>query len=379
MLRFGLLSLAASLCAGCVVAPNYTYSGPGLTYGASAREGGDVAAGRSDQPRFGNHLENDYGSDDSAFAAADYYDEDAPDYIAYPAYYGALWPVYYTYYDPFFEPYFYYGVTFFPRAYFTYAYGDYGFFPYSPFVLSFWDGYYNWNWWYLRYPWYAGYYPAHRFGSARNERVTLAYLQGSGHRGYPFGNRAHASAGLKAGFPRSEHASMRTRAVRGVAVARPAASLRSADYAARRSSEISSRASPTPESYWVTAMPGSRASGLRSGDEQRGSDGAVPDRARASNGRSFGLAEDARNANQRGAPIGRTGAQATGFDGFDRNLGPPRDAAALPHQSVAPERVAAPTPDYQIHTEPSDRANTPTSSHIEAHESRDGDHVRRDR
>ena len=41
-----------------------------------------------------------------------------PDYVYWSDYYSVLWPVYRGYYDPFYTPGFYYGVTWYPRTYF---------------------------------------------------------------------------------------------------------------------------------------------------------------------------------------------------------------------------------------------------------------------
>lgn len=106
-----------------------------------------------------------------------YYDDPAPDivlvpdYFAYNAYYSALWPVYHGWWDPFYAPGFYYGVTFFPHYYSGWGKG-WPYYAYSPWWSGHWDYYYDWTYWQHRYP---GVY-AHRYGSAQNEAIAAAQL-----------------------------------------------------------------------------------------------------------------------------------------------------------------------------------------------------------
>src|SRR5436190_6519949 len=79
-------------------------------------------------------LDDEPGDDDGAL----------PSYLEYPEYYSALWPAYQYAYDPGF----YYGVTYFPSAWFGVGYDDpYAwpyYVPYSPYPFSPWDNYYVW-------------------------------------------------------------------------------------------------------------------------------------------------------------------------------------------------------------------------------------------
>jgi len=102
----------------------------------------------------------------------------ATTWIDYPYYYSVLWPLQRGYVDPFWHPSFYYGVTYFPRDYFSvslYYSRPYGSLWYSPYRLAWVDSYYDWYPWYYHYPRHRHGYSAPRYGNARNEAERLAH------------------------------------------------------------------------------------------------------------------------------------------------------------------------------------------------------------
>ena len=193
-------ALLAACLSGCVTyPPEYYY--PGDAQGGSAYYYGERY--EDGYGYDGGYVEEPYGGGYSA---------------GWPAYYSTLWPVYRNYYDPYWSPGFYYGVTWFPSTYFGIGIGGWDawpyYTPYSPYPYAFWDNYYAWY-----DPWYYGGYYGHghghwddddwdddddhghgggnhggnggwrdppqggngpRFGSARNEAERLASLSGAG-------------------------------------------------------------------------------------------------------------------------------------------------------------------------------------------------------
>ena len=162
------LALVACLIwlAGCASTPSYRYYGE-RTY--SDGYGGQVVASSS---------------------SATYYrgDWDAPLWYDYPGYYSLFWSINRWYVDPYWYPHFYYGVTWFPRDYFSVVhrhwYGPslrigwygrpwYGYLAYSPYRYSWVDNYYDWYPWYAGYPHYHRYYTP-RYGNPRNEAERLS-------------------------------------------------------------------------------------------------------------------------------------------------------------------------------------------------------------
>lgn len=98
--------------------------------------------------------QDDHGYYSGDTYGGDYYYDPDPwgyDRYGYSAYDSLLWGLRYSYFDPFYYPYFHYGVTFFPSYYgWSYWYaGDYWrwrhFHPYSPYYGSWWDHYYDWH------------------------------------------------------------------------------------------------------------------------------------------------------------------------------------------------------------------------------------------
>lgn len=121
-------------------------------------------------------------------SGGDYYHgyEDAPSRWTFGVGYGAgwydpydalFWGVRYSYWDPFWFPYFHYGVTWYPRWYYGGYAGWRGWHPYSPWYGSWWDHYYAWE----RTPRRPGYrgggnpsLDPQRYGSARNAAERMA-------------------------------------------------------------------------------------------------------------------------------------------------------------------------------------------------------------
>ncbi len=133
-------------------------------------------------------------------------------YAYYPYYYSLFWGFRNYYYDPFFSPGFHYGVTWFPRTWFSFSLGyhDWGqYHAYAPWRYSFWDGYYSWS----RATWRgrSGYFPtAHtpRFGSARNEAERLASLRAQS-RGLPTDKSGDLVLGARGGSAAATQGSAR--------------------------------------------------------------------------------------------------------------------------------------------------------------------------
>lgn len=166
-----------------------------------------------------------------------YYDDYARSYVGlsighggygYSAYDSLFWGLQYSYFDPFWYPHFYYGVTYFPRYYgWSYWYArDYWrwryFHPYSPYYGSYWDHYYAWHRWPGqggRYGHGHGHGDPTRYGSARNVAERMARSSGdargdhargfwtdsSGHR-----DPARANAAVRNDYRRAPARSSRT-------------------------------------------------------------------------------------------------------------------------------------------------------------------------
>jgi hypothetical protein len=132
----------------------------------------------------GRYVGDDRYYDDGSYYAApragygDYYyaPERYYSWYDYPAYSSVFWGLNRSFYDPYWYPGYYYGVTFFPRNYLgfglSYGWPRYSSWYYSPYRYSWVDNYYDWR------PWYGGrshhrhYSP--RYGSARNEAERLS-------------------------------------------------------------------------------------------------------------------------------------------------------------------------------------------------------------
>lgn len=161
MLRVLLLATTLALLAGCAT-PSYRYYGE----------------------RY--YVDERYPVEETRYVTTGGYvsEPDYPYWVDYPAYYSLFWNINRLYVDPYWHPHFYYGVTWFPRNYYSVVYRSwhgpswygrpwYGYLSYSPYRLSWVDHYYDW------YPWYA-YNPRHhtyyapRYGGLRNEAERLS-------------------------------------------------------------------------------------------------------------------------------------------------------------------------------------------------------------
>lgn len=159
MLRAMSLIAAVLLLAGCATSPSYRY------YGERSYADGYAE-------RVVEHAPSGYGGGWSE-----------PIWYDYPAYYSVFWSINRWYVDPFWNPHFYYGVTWFPRNYYSSLYRSwygpswYGRWrinlAYSPYRYAWVDHYYDWYPWYVTHPHYPRYY-APRYGNARNEAERLS-------------------------------------------------------------------------------------------------------------------------------------------------------------------------------------------------------------
>lgn len=165
MLRALALVASLVLLAGCASTPSYRYYGE-----------------RSYSDGYGGEVVYSVGS------TYDRRDWDAPLWYDYPGYYSLFWSINRWYVDPYWYPHFYYGVTWFPRDYFSvihrHWYGPslrvgwygrpwYGYLAYSPYRYSWIDHYYDWYPWYVSYPHYHRFYTP-RYGNPRNEAERLS-------------------------------------------------------------------------------------------------------------------------------------------------------------------------------------------------------------
>lgn len=128
MNRFMILLLSAGLF-GCTTYGGYSrenYSSSQY-YAGSNRSQGSLASS------YYNFGYRDYGH--------------YPDYVIWSDYYSVLWPLYRRYYDPFYAPSFFYGVTFYPNTYFGLHHRHRHAWPryhaYAPYRHSYYDRYYD--------------------------------------------------------------------------------------------------------------------------------------------------------------------------------------------------------------------------------------------
>lgn len=183
------------LLGGCVTYPTYTYRD-----GTPVRESHYVGDDTYYSPADGDY--GDYYSGGYRYGSGDYRYY-APDYVSYSAYYSLFWPLHRWYHDPYWYPDFHYGVTYFPRNYFSvsfhsgwrrhslprWGYGGYSIALgyshwYSPYRYSWADSYYDWDRYRFHYRdnrrghgYYAPAYSQPRFGNARNAAERLAWRE----------------------------------------------------------------------------------------------------------------------------------------------------------------------------------------------------------
>lgn len=166
----GLVVLGVMLLSGCVSTYEYYGSGRYDSRRVDYVEAPRYSDGSYYQPPRAGYGDYYYGI--SVHSHPAWYD--------YPYYYSVFWPLQRSFVDPYWYPGYYYGVTYFPRNYFSIgiSYGrPFGYLSYSPYRLSWVDSYYDWYPWYLRSSYYRHYTP--RYGSARNEAERLARLSGA--------------------------------------------------------------------------------------------------------------------------------------------------------------------------------------------------------
>lgn len=197
--KTALLLPLALLLGGCVTYPTYSYRDDG--YGREVRYVGDDSYYAATDGRYGDYYHGGYSYSSGGYR---YY---APDYVSYSAYYSLFWPLHRSYHDPYWHPGFHYGVTYFPRNYFSVSFASgwrshhhwawgwgypgysafYGYSHwYSPYRNSWADSYYDWD--------RARYWPRHRehdtghgrfstslyaprYGNARNQAERLAWRE----------------------------------------------------------------------------------------------------------------------------------------------------------------------------------------------------------
>lgn len=194
--KIALLLPLALMLAGCVTYPTYTYRE--ASPAREVRYVGDDSYYSPAYQDYGDYYSGGYRYGSTGYR---YY---APDYISYSAYYSLFWPVNRWYHDPYWHPGFYYGVTYFPRNYFSvsfhsgwrgssYARWGYGggysigfgySHWYSPYRYSWADSYYDWD--RYRYSnrdhrrghgYQSSAYSRPRFGHARNQAERLAWQE----------------------------------------------------------------------------------------------------------------------------------------------------------------------------------------------------------
>lgn len=194
--KSALLLPLSLLLGGCVTYPTYTYRD-----GTPVRETHYVGDDTYYSPADGDY--GDYYSGGYRYGSGGYRYY-APDYISYSAYYSLFWPLHRWYHDPYWYPDFHYGVTYFPRNYFSvsfhsgwrghslprWGYGSgysialgYSHW-YSPYRYSWVDSYYDWDRYRFHYRdnrqghgYYAPAYSQSRFGHARNAAERLAWQE----------------------------------------------------------------------------------------------------------------------------------------------------------------------------------------------------------
>ena len=200
MKRLIVLLAAIVMLSGCVI--HETYREP---YYAGGNSGGYTSApgeGYYESEGYSGDsysYQNSYSSQNSYDSGGDYYYGYDSGYgassswvVDYPFYYSLFWPINHWYRDPYWYPGYHYGVTWFPRSYYSSYYSfsvsyshywphhHYNYLAYSPYRYSWVDNYYDNRPWYgrsrPRYD-YNRYYPLPRYGSAHNEAERLAAVR----------------------------------------------------------------------------------------------------------------------------------------------------------------------------------------------------------
>ncbi|SDD73894.1 hypothetical protein [Aquimonas voraii] len=191
--KTALLLPLSLLLGGCVTYPTYSYRD-----GTPVRDTHYVGDDTYYSPANGDY--GDYYSSSYRYGSGGYRYY-APDYVSYSAYYSLFWPLHRWYHDPYWYPDFHYGVTYFPRNYFSVSFhsgwrghslSHWGYGSgysialgyshwYSPYRYSWVDSYYDWDRYRFHYrenrQGHGNYAPAYsqpRFGNARNAAERLA-------------------------------------------------------------------------------------------------------------------------------------------------------------------------------------------------------------
>jgi hypothetical protein len=266
MKRWFALPALAMLLSGCVIDSGYRSYDDRYYADDGYREPVHVSGSSYYAPSYGgsgDYYYGDYGYDSS--------------YVAYPYYYSLFWSLNRWSVDPYWHPSFFYGVTYYPRNYFSFGYSRYGHgyglgfgshywpygirsYAYSPYRHSWVDHYYDWT------PYHAGYsrrahsYYAPRYGSARNEADWLSRQV----RNDRYRDNQTRYGSRDGGLPRTQSYREGDRSRSAVSERREA--LRGADYGSR----TRGRADPGVSGFGYERDPGSkRPSGVRSEPDSR--------------------------------------------------------------------------------------------------------------
>lgn len=213
--KTALLLPLALMLGGCVTYPTYSYRDD-----VPVREVRYVGDDTYYSPSYGGSGDYYAGGYRYGSTGYRYY---APDFISYSAYYSLFWPINRWYHDPYWHPGFHYGVTYFPRNYFSvsfhsgwrghassrWGYGGgysvaYGYSHwYSPYRNSWADSYYDWDRYNYRYRdsrrghgYQTPAYSQPRFGHARNQAERLAWQDRE--RSAPRGDGISTGMGVRA-------------------------------------------------------------------------------------------------------------------------------------------------------------------------------------
>ena len=340
MLRLTAALLAVSTLTGCVTerivyrdrypdTATYerSYAGDG-----SYRESRPVGSGTYYSPSYSGSGDYYYGS---ASYATGYGYESPSWYWDYPAYYSVFWPMYRSWYDPYWYPNYYYGVTYYPRSYFSlsinsgWGWPRYSNWYYSPYRHSWVDNYYDWSPWHGHSSHYPNRYQTPRYGSARNEAERLSRQSDWNANSYG----GHGASGY--GYGRYDRNRDDTRDTAFGRYGTTRSGVRGADYG----SQPAPRQLPNERGVGVQQSQGDRYYG-RSGDVRRNAGyGSADGGNRQDPGvRGFGVPVDSRAQPQREASYG---AQAPRSLPATRGFGVPTESQprySAPGESVSGAR-----------------------------------------
>ncbi|MBB5207459.1 hypothetical protein [Chiayiivirga flava] len=344
---------AALVLSGCVTTREYVYTDGSYRDGYRERVYTDGSYPASESYTEGDRYVggSTYYSSGSSYGGDYYYREpdfySSSSYLDYPYYYSIFQPINSWWYDPYYFPSYYYGVTFYPRNYFglslSYAYPHgYGW-PrshfhgsfYSPYRYGWVDSYYDWEPWYANYPRYRNYYPTPRYGSARREAERLASWSDS---------RRYSAQDYRRGDVR------RTSSYDGYPGAR--GNPRAADYGSR----TAPRQDPGTRGFGVPTDV-RRTGTTRNAQYGSSSDRQLPSRgfgvpAGSSRGTDTGSANNPRNATQREAQrlgdVRRTGVPASRSSTMPARQSLPRGGYVAPARDAQIERAEADARGYAL-------------------------------